>query len=331
MKKVQTTAVATALLLWAGAASAADHVTFSLNWVPYGLHYGIFAAEALGYYRDADLDVDIQRGYGSGDTVKRVAAGSADIGMADLASVIAGRVAGFQVKQLAIVLDRSADAIFYVTGAGIEKPRDLEGHSLGGTTGETAMNLFPVFASNAGFSADKVEKVNLAPPAKFPTLVSKKVNSIVAFTTEGPAIDSAAKKAGVQVGRFLYSDHGVDYYSIGLIASADALTKKGNVFKRMVDATMRGYAWAIRNPAAAADLFAKRFPESSRELTLAQWNITIEHMLTDYTRANGIGAMDRAKVERTLDLIKKYQNVAADMTADDIYSANFLDKIEVPQ
>ncbi|MPZ12782.1 MAG: hypothetical protein GEU89_21695, partial [Kiloniellaceae bacterium] len=60
---------------------------------------------------DAGLDVTIQRGYGSGDTVKRTAAGVADVGMADMASVIVGRTGGLKVKQLAVVLDRVSAAL----------------------------------------------------------------------------------------------------------------------------------------------------------------------------------------------------------------------------
>jgi NitT/TauT family transport system substrate-binding protein len=329
MRLIVSVAAAAASILISAHANAADKVVFSLNWVPYGLHYGIFAADALGYYKDAGLDVDIQRGYGSGDTVKRTATGAADVGMADMASVISGRSNGFKVKQVAVVLDRSADAIFYVKGVGIDSPKNLEGHTLGAAVGETSYNLLPVFAANAGFDTKKVEFVNLAPPAKFPSLVSKKVDSIVAFTTEEPAIQSAATKAGVEVGRFLYSDFGVDYYSIGLIASDDALDRKGDVVKRLVDATMRGYAYAIQHPDAAADLYVKRFPESSRDLTLAQWKITISHMLTDRTRANGLGYVDRAKMERTLDFIKRYQDVKGDMNVDDIYTSKFLNKISV--
>jgi NitT/TauT family transport system substrate-binding protein len=323
------TVLTSLFMLSSGSVNAADRVVFSLNWVPYGLHYGIFAAEALGYYRDANLDVDIQRGYGSGDTVKRTATGSADLGMADMASVIAGRSNDFSVKQLAVVLDRSADAIFYVKGVGIDSPKGLEGHTLGAAVGETAMNLFPVFAANSGFDDKKVEFVNLTPPAKFPALVAKKVDSIVAFTTEEPAIQSAAMKAGVEIGRFLYSDHGVDYYSIGLIASDETLAKKPDVIKRMVDATMRGYAWAIKNPDAAADAYVKRFPESSRDLTLAQWKITIGHMLTERTRTNGLGYIDRGKMEKTLDFIKKYQDIKGNIAIDDIYSSKYLSKIDV--
>jgi len=327
-KLMKFAAVSLMALFGANAAAAADKVIFSLNWVPYGLHYGVFAAEAQGFYRDAGLDIDIQRGYGSGDTIKRVATGAATIGMADMASVIIGRGNGMAVKQVAVVLDRSADAIFYIKGIGIDQPGKLVGRSLGASVGETPLNLFPVFASNAKLDPAKVNVVNVTPPAKFPTLVSKKVDAIVAMVTEEPAIQSAAQKAGVDVGKFVYSDHGVDYYSIGIIASDEMLKGKGDLVKRIVDATMRGYAWAIQNPEAAADAYVKRFPESSRDLTLAQWKITMQHMLTDNSRANGLGFMERGKTEKTLDLIKKYQQGKAEIAVDDIYSMKYLSKIE---
>jgi ABC-type nitrate/sulfonate/bicarbonate transport system substrate-binding protein len=53
-----------------------DKVTFALNWIPSGNHFGVFAAKDRDLYRDANVDVDIQRGYGSGDTLKRVATGN---------------------------------------------------------------------------------------------------------------------------------------------------------------------------------------------------------------------------------------------------------------
>ena len=331
VRVLRTAAIAIGVVWAAVPAFAQDKVIFSLNWVPYGLHYGIFAAEAQGYYRDAKLDMEIQRGFGSGDTVKRTATGVADIGMADMASLIIGRGNGLAVKQVAIVLDRSPDAIFYVKGVGINSLKDLPGHSLGASVGETPLNLLPALAANAGFDASKINIVNLTPPAKFPTLVSKKVDAIVAFLTEEPAIRSAAEKAGVEVDRFIYSDFGVDYYSIGIIASDEMLAKKGDVVRRVVDATMRGYAWAMKNPEAAADAYVKRFPESSRALTLAQWKITMDHMLTDRSRQNGLGSFDRPKVEKTLELIKKYQQGKADITVDDIYTSQYLTKVEVPK
>jgi NitT/TauT family transport system substrate-binding protein len=326
--KLLSAVSAALLMLGISTSQANENVTFSLNWVPYGLHYGIFAAEAQGYYREAGLEVDIQRGYGSGDTVKRIATGAADIGMADMASVIVGRGNGLAVKQVATLLDRSADAIFYLKGTGIERPKDLPGRSLGATIGETTLNLMPVFAANAGFDHKKVEIVNLAPPAKFPTFVSRKVDAIVAFRTEEPGILAAASKAGVAVDRFLFSDFGVDYYSIGFIVSDEMLAKRPEMVRRFLAATLRGYAFAFKNPQAAADMFIKRFPESNRDLSFAQWTVSTEHVLTDRTRANGLGYIDRAKMQHTLDLITKYHEVKQAVALDDVYSSAVLTQID---
>lgn len=320
-------AAALALVLAQGPAVAQDKVVFALNWVPYGIHFGVFAAKELGYYRDANVDIDIQRGYGSGDTVKRVGTGVAGIGMADEASVIVGRGKGLKVRQIATVLDRSADAIFYVKGLGINQPKDLEGHTLGAAAGETSLNLLPVFGAGAGVDTSKIHIINLTPPAKFPSLVSGKVDSIVAFTTEEPAIQSAAQKAGVQVGRFLFRDYGVDYYSIGIIASDDMLAKKPDLIKRVATATMRGYAWAAKHPEKAADFFVKNFPATTRDLMLAQWKVTIGLMLTDYTRAHGVGAINPDKMAKTLALIRKYQEVSGNVSVDDVYSTKYLGKV----
>src|SRR5258708_9488051 len=92
MKKVFLLAAVSALAIaGAGNAQAADKALFALQWIPNGNHFGVFAAKEEGFYKEAGLDVDIQRGFGSGDTAKRVATGNADVGIADAGSVILRR------------------------------------------------------------------------------------------------------------------------------------------------------------------------------------------------------------------------------------------------
>jgi NitT/TauT family transport system substrate-binding protein len=311
-------------------AAAQEKITLALNWIPNGNHFGIFMAQAKGYYREAKLDVDIQRGFGSGDTAKRVGTGTADFGIADAASVIAGRAGGLKIKQIASIFDKSADAIFFLDGGPIKGPKDLEGHKLGATAGETTLNLMPVFAANAGFDSAKVEIVNIAASAKYASLVAKSVDAIVGFTNEEPAIRNVAAKANLTLKRFLFSDYGVDYYSIGIIASDETLAKRGDMVKRFLAATLRGYADTIKDPAAAADVFAKAHPESSRDVALSQWKVAEQHIVTERTRKNGLGFIDKAKMTQTLDLIKRFQTVPGSMQVDDIYSADYLTKVAVP-
>jgi NitT/TauT family transport system substrate-binding protein len=94
-------------------------VLFSLQWLPNGNHFGVFAAKEQGFYKDAGLAVDIQRGFGSGDTAKRVATGTADIGIADAGSVIVGRSNGLNIKLVASLYEKSPDVIFFIESNGI--------------------------------------------------------------------------------------------------------------------------------------------------------------------------------------------------------------------
>src|SRR5262249_9761320 len=62
----------TSVMLIAGShnAVAQDKLIFSLQWIANGNNFGVFAAKEQGLYRNANLDVDVQRGYGSGETAK---------------------------------------------------------------------------------------------------------------------------------------------------------------------------------------------------------------------------------------------------------------------
>ena len=317
------------LFLGQSPALAQDKVIFSLNWIPAGNHYGVFAAKEQGFFREANLDVEIQRGYGSGDTVKRIATAAAHMGIADATSVLVGRGNGLNVKQVAILFGRAADAIFFVEGNRIATPKDLEGRSVGGTTGETTLNLLPVFAANTNIDPKKIEIVNIAPTAKFASLASKTVDSIVGFINEEPAIKSVAEKAGVKVNRFTFSDYGIDYYSIGLIVSDDLLAKQSDLVKRLTTATMKGYAWALKNRDGAADAFVKNMPESNRALSLQQWDIAKELMVTDSTRKNGLGFIEEDKMAKTIALIKSFQKVDDKIMAKDLYSMEHLPKLPI--
>ena len=77
---------------------AKDPATLGLDWLPIGNHVGIFAAQDKGFYARENLDLNIKRGFGSSDTVKRIGAGESDFGHADIANAVVGRSRGLPVK-----------------------------------------------------------------------------------------------------------------------------------------------------------------------------------------------------------------------------------------
>ncbi|HWP75572.1 MAG TPA: ABC transporter substrate-binding protein, partial [Methylomirabilota bacterium] len=85
----------TAALLWPAGGGAQQKplrpYTLILDFVPTGEYVPHYTALEKGYYREEGLDVKILRGQGSGDTVKRIAAGQGEVGIADISALIAAR------------------------------------------------------------------------------------------------------------------------------------------------------------------------------------------------------------------------------------------------
>jgi NitT/TauT family transport system substrate-binding protein len=288
-------------------------------------------AKDRGWYDQAGLDVQIERGYGSGDTVKKVATGVADFGLADAASVALGRASGANTKLIAMLMDKPADAIYYVKNGKVQGPKDLEGKTMGAAAGETSLNLLPVFAKRAGVDPKKIEIVTMSSPNKIPSLVQGKIDSIVTFTNEEPMVKNAGRVAKAEIGRFLFADYGVDYYSVGLIASDATLQSKPEITKKFVDATMRGYAEAFAKPGEALDAFIKENPASSRELMQEQWTTLRYNMLTPVAADKGLGYIDENRMEATLDLMRQFQSLNASVKAHDVYTLDYLPRITVKQ
>jgi NitT/TauT family transport system substrate-binding protein len=316
-----------ALLGMSTLAHAADKVTLSLNWVPGGNHVGFYLANEQGFYKAEGLDVEIQRGYGSGDTVKRVATGAAQIGVGDSASVLVGRSNGQKVKMISALFSHAADAIFFLEGKDISKPKDLEGRSIGGTTGETTLNLLPTFAKATGTDFSKLKVVNLASSAKPASLASKSVDALVGFVNEEPGIRSAVEKAGEKLGKFKFTDVGIDYYSIGLIASDETIAKNPDMLKRFIRATLKGYALAIKDPALATAAFVKVLPEANPAIVREQFDIAKSLIASPQTASSGIGFIDETRMTKTIDLIKGYQKVDSSLTAKDIFTMSLFEKV----
>src|SRR6266852_4804877 len=83
-------------------ARAADDVHFILDWIPTGEHAAYYAGKARGLFEKEGINVRISRGYGSGDTVTKIATGAGDFGIADVSAVITARQrAGTPVKTIA--------------------------------------------------------------------------------------------------------------------------------------------------------------------------------------------------------------------------------------
>lgn len=307
--------------------AAADAVTLELSFLPNGGKVGLYAALGKGFYKKEGLSTQIRRGYGSMETIKHVAGGGAEFGEADAGAVIVSRARGAKVKLLGVINDRTQLIIFALKGSGIARPKDLEGRVLGGTPAGPEKLLFPAFAAANGVDVGKVKYVDLSPGVHLPTLVAGKVDAVVTFALGGIPLRSMAAQKGKSVVGIPWADFGLDLYSLGVVTPEERMAKEPDLVRRFVRATFEGHAWAVEHPEEATRIFVEHNPTRKYDTTLREWDITIDHMLTERTRKLGLGHFTREKMKKTRDLITRYMKLPVTVPVEDIYTNQFLPKL----
>lgn len=302
----------------------AEKVTFTTDFGFNGRHSGYFTALEKGFYRDMNLDVKIVRGAGSADAIRQVAAGNAQIGFADMATLISMRAnENVPVKELSIVYNRAPHALFCLAESGIKGPKDLEGRKLSDTAASSVPKIFPAYARAAGIDGSKVRWIFTDATAHVSLLVSKQVDCVAQYLV-GEAIFKKAA-APKDIVRLAFADApGMDFYSNGIIASDETIRTKPDTLRRFVYAVNQGLAYAFEHPDEAASITNKMYPQVAVDIAKAETIAVKGLAVTPETQKHGLGHVDPARVQKTIDLLTPALELKRKVTVDEVYAPGFL-------
>ena len=115
----------TAAAMLAGSVGAQEAVSLRLNWYLGGLHVPFDYGKDLGYYKAEGIDLAINEGRGSGNTVQVVAAGSDTFGMADSGSLALAATKGAEVRAVMSLLNTAGFGVISRADAGIRTPKPI--------------------------------------------------------------------------------------------------------------------------------------------------------------------------------------------------------------
>jgi NitT/TauT family transport system substrate-binding protein len=302
----------------------ADKVVLGLDWQALGRHAGFFVAKADGYYEREGLDVEIQRGYGSADAVKRLAGGDTTFAFGDFGSLILARSQGINVKAIAMIYARSPYVVWTRKSAGIQSPNDLIGKTIGSPVGASVRLLFPAFASKVGFDDSQVNWVTVDSAGLYPLLFTGRADAVVDYEVGWPTISERAGEAGIEIGRLRFADYGFDIYSNAIIATDETLEQKPDVVRRFVKASLEGMKAAFADPVAAGETMKEAFP--ILDAASAAQEVEIVRSLAEPAdpTSGGLGFILAAKAALTRDIIAASYSINSDVAVNDTYTNDFL-------
>jgi NitT/TauT family transport system substrate-binding protein len=305
-----------------GGGQGREKVSLRLDFALTGYHPGFFLAQDKGYYAEQGLDVDIQRGTGSGDTIRLVGAGQNTFGFASQ-TVMALAVGKDEVpvKAIAGVIQKVPDAIFSRADSNIRTPKDLEGKTWGATANSSGEQAFPAFAKKTGIDVGKIRRVNVAVDAKLPAMVNGQIDWMTNFSfTKAAELD----EQGVKYNMILYSDY-LTILGHGLLASTRTIEEKPDLVRKFITASMRGLQEALDDPKAAVAAMVKAHPELSDKSALLEKQLAgmADFVHTDSSEGKPLGWQAPQDWDATVAFLKEYLGLG-DVNAADLYTNDFV-------
>ena len=263
-----------------------------------GLHVPFYYGKEKGFYKEEGIDLTINEGRGSANTVQVVAAGSDTFGLADSSSVIATAAKGAEIKSVMSLLNSTGFSVVSLASAGIKTPKDLEGKKLAVSPGDPLGQLFRALAAHNKLDMTKITFVQVDPAAKVVSVLEKRVDALL-----GGADDQffLIKYKGEEPAALRYADHGANIVGMTIVTQEATIKNKADLVRRFVKATVRSWEEAKKNPEAAVDAAMKVKPDLNRASQLDQLKVDIELMDSANSkgthrlrRPEGLGADDRA-------------------------------------
>lgn len=287
-----------------------DKVTLTLNWYPYGEHAPFYYGKQQKIFEKHGIDLQIQAGQGSQKTVQATAAGQTDFGWADTPALLAGVDSGVKVKSLGVFLQTTPASVQSFDAKGIATPDDLKGRTIAGTAGDALSKTFPIFLKKNGLSASDVKVQNTDPAGKIAAVISGKTDGLLGYASDqGPTMQNKANK---KVSYLRFSEHGLNFYSNGLLAGQKMLTSDPDLVKRMVQAVSESWAAAEKAPDPAVASMEGASEQLPPKTVLAeQFTTTLTLLHTASTEGKAPGVNTEADWQQTIDVFAEAGMVSA--------------------
>jgi ABC-type nitrate/sulfonate/bicarbonate transport system substrate-binding protein len=277
MRRVAVMVIATLLAMTAcsgGDDDARDagevrDATLVLNWTPNAHHLGVYAAQELGWYREAGIDLEIVEPTAAGAEAP-VGSGEAEFGISIAEGVLPARAQGIPVVSIGAILPVNDSALMSLAGEGISGPADLAGKTYGGYSGPLETELINRLAECGGVDPSSVEHVEVGNVDYLAGLEAGRFDVVWIFAGWDALRANDVEDTPVNLIRF---DDEFDcipnWYTPLFITSEDAIENDPELVRAFLAATTRGYDLAMDDPQRAADLMLDRVPEMDEDLIRA--------------------------------------------------------------
>lgn len=298
-----------------------------------GAQSWFFLAEDNGHLRRAAIALEFTLGEGAYKAAPRMARERFDIAFGDIYSmleVVAATPtgAGDHLPIAVYVMFNRSPSMIAVDAAGpVRRPADLAGLTIHGHAQDVALETFPAYAHSAGLDPATVNAAarDATMGEMLRDMLAGRIGGVFGYVTTATA---HAASAGIPLHRLRFirfADQLPDFYGHALMVSRRLARDEPGLVRALVRAANLGLRDTVRDPRAGVAAVARRAPDANSGIELGRLLGTLNGDMSHAEGARlGIGAVDPARLGRSIALHARSKRLPRVPALDEIFSPAFL-------
>lgn len=293
-----------------------DKVTYATGFGAVGRDAFVWVARDKGFFKDAGIEVDIQKGAGNVPNLTMLKAGQAQFAAMDFSGgeVLAGTGKFTDWRAVAAVHQQTLVSIMTTADTGITKPTDLAGKTIATAKGSVSEQLFPAYAKLAGVDPKTVKIQGTQTTALNGLMAQRKVDALSTFLLSKTALANASKKDVVVMP---YSDYLKNLYGNVIVTQAGLITSNRDLVQRFTDAALKGLQYSIDHPDEAAAILNKAEPTAAVPAAIGEIKA-----MTPYVAP--LGKLDQQRITDGIKELTDANLMPAGLTPDKVADFSFV-------
>lgn len=328
LRAVAAVFVAAALTVGFGAGDAAagkTKVVVATDFVPHGMHAGLFLAKHKGWFDQAGLDVEILDGKGSATTIQQVAVGQLDVGFAQLAAMAPAVSNGVPVISVMGFVRAGDNGLMVPANSGWTTLKDMKGKKIAVPAGSATAAFVDAFFKAGGVSRQDFTIVNLDTSALVAAYTSGGVDAALSTVAYfAPIVQDKRPSKGI-----LFSQVGLNVPGYGLVVRKNELDSRADMLGKFVKVQQDTwkYIFAGHEDEAVDAIMAERTnARLDRKILLGQLKLYMPLFFTPATKNEPLGWQAESDWASALKAMKDAGMVKPQFKPADFYTNRFIPK-----
>ncbi|MCB0083850.1 MAG: ABC transporter substrate-binding protein, partial [Caldilineaceae bacterium] len=294
--------------------------------VPVYLNFDL--AQALGYFAEEGLAVDLQYVEGGSDAAIALATGAVDFSGNAMDHVVEAQIGGADLRMLMNFLDQPCATLIVRSDLAdeIRSPADIAGHTVGVTRLGSATHTLTVFvAAQADVAADAFTTVEVGTATMAAALRAGQIDvamGVAPYTTE--LVNDGAAKVLLDLCQPAAAQAAIGggMPFTGLLTRADVIAKQPDVVQRVVNALVKAQRFITNH---SAEEIVAELPATVVGDDATAYQEALAATLPAFSQKDG--AIDSAGVARLLQLHRTFGTITETTAIDEssLYDNHFIE------